>query len=62
MIFPCMEDDEYWTAALFEEIDGKRSICGYKSGASLNLQLLLGHVKPFLSISMLSKFVVNSDW
>ena len=25
--------DEYWAAALFEEIDGKRSICGYKSDA-----------------------------
>ena len=25
--------DEYWAAALFEEINGKRSICGYKSGA-----------------------------
>ena len=25
--------DEYWVAALFEEIDGKRNICGYKSGA-----------------------------
>ena len=25
--------DEYWAAALFEEIDGKRNICGYKSGA-----------------------------
>ena len=25
--------DEYWVAALFEEVDGKRSICGYKSGA-----------------------------
>ena len=22
--------DEYWAAALFEEIDGKRNICGYK--------------------------------
>ena len=25
--------DEYWAAALFEELDGKRNICGYKSGA-----------------------------
>ena len=25
--------DEYWAAALFEKVDGKRSICGYKSGA-----------------------------
>ena len=25
--------DEYWAVALFEEIDGKRNICGYKSGA-----------------------------
>ncbi|XP_023903831.1 uncharacterized protein LOC112015633 [Quercus suber] len=25
--------DEYWVAALFEELNGKRSICGYKSGA-----------------------------
>ena len=25
--------DEYWAAALFEEIDGKKNICGYKSGA-----------------------------
>ena len=25
--------DEYWAATLFEEIDGKRNICGYKSGA-----------------------------
>ena len=25
--------DEYWVAALFEEIDGKRNICRYKSGA-----------------------------
>ena len=25
--------DKYWAAALFEEIDGKRNICGYKSGA-----------------------------
>ena len=25
--------DEYWAATLFEEVDGKRSICGYKSGA-----------------------------
>ena len=25
--------DEYWVAALFEEIDGKRNICGYKTGA-----------------------------
>ena len=25
--------DEYWAAAPFEEIDGKRNICGYKSGA-----------------------------
>ncbi|KAF3945982.1 hypothetical protein CMV_027697 [Castanea mollissima] len=25
--------DEYWAAALFEEIDSKRNICGYKSGA-----------------------------
>ena len=25
--------DEYWAAALFNEIDGKRNICGYKSGA-----------------------------
>lgn len=25
--------DEYWAAALFEEVNGKRSICGYKSGA-----------------------------
>jgi len=24
--------DEYWVIALFEEIDGKRNICGYKSG------------------------------
>ena len=24
--------DEYWAATLFEELDGKRSICGYKSG------------------------------
>ena len=25
--------DEYWAAALFEEIDGKKNICGYKGGA-----------------------------
>ena len=25
--------DEYWAVALFEEINGKRNICGYKSGA-----------------------------
>ena len=25
--------DVYWAAALFEELDGNRSICGYKSGA-----------------------------
>ena len=25
--------DEYWVAILFEEIDGKKNICGYKSGA-----------------------------
>ena len=25
--------DEYWVATLFVEIDGKRHICGYKSGA-----------------------------
>ena len=25
--------DEYWAAALFKENDGKRNICGYKSGA-----------------------------
>ena len=25
--------DEYWVAALFEEVNGKRNICGYKSGA-----------------------------
>ena len=25
--------DEYWAATLFEEIDGKRNIFGYKSGA-----------------------------
>ena len=26
-------NDEYWAAALFEEVNGKRIICGYKSGA-----------------------------
>ena len=31
--------DEYWAAALFEEIDGKRNICGYKSGAFKPLEL-----------------------
>ena len=25
--------DEYWAAALFEEIDEKRNICEYKNGA-----------------------------
>ncbi|XP_030969884.1 uncharacterized protein LOC115990169 [Quercus lobata] len=25
--------DEYWATALFEELDGKRNSCGYKSGA-----------------------------
>ena len=25
--------DEYWATAFFEEIDGKRNICGYKSSA-----------------------------
>ena len=24
--------DEYWVAALFEEVNGKRNICGYKVG------------------------------
>ena len=32
-IFQIDASDEYWAAALFEEIDGKRNICGYKSGA-----------------------------
>ena len=31
--------DEYWAAALFEKIDGKRNICGYKSGAFKPLEL-----------------------
>ena len=31
--------DEYWAVALFEEVDGKRSICGYKSGAFKPLEL-----------------------
>ena len=31
--------DEYWATALFEEIDGKRNICGYKSGAFKPLEL-----------------------
>ena len=32
-------NDEYLAAALFEEIDGKRNICGYKSGAFKPLKL-----------------------
>ena len=35
--------DEYWATALFEEIDGKRNICGYKSGA----------FKPFIKYQVL---------
>ena len=31
--------DEYWATALFEEVDGKRSIYGYKSGAFKPLEL-----------------------
>ena len=32
--------DEYWAATLFEEVEGKRSICGYKSGAFKPSELL----------------------
>ena len=32
-------NDEYWAVALFEEIDGKRNIYGYKSGAFKPLEL-----------------------
>ena len=28
-----LQTDANWAAALFEEIDDKRNICGYKSGA-----------------------------
>ena len=31
--------DEYWVVALFEEVNGKRSICSYKSGAFKPLEL-----------------------
>ena len=31
--------DEYWAVALFEEVNGKRSICSYKSGAFKPLEL-----------------------
>ena len=65
-------NDEYWATTLFEETDGKRNFCGYKSGAFKTLELhyhstfkeilaLKNGIKKFLFHLLGLNFLVEMD-